>query len=143
MIWDDLRSLAPDFFNEAASSGLRSGLSIPVLLPQRIYLVSFATAKEVDTTRAIQSALEGLAFTFVQEYVRKCPRVLPSVDFNNNTLKILHMSLAGFTSEVIASSLGMTVHGVSWHLRDAREKLRCQTTLQACGKALSLGLIGL
>lgn len=143
MNWRDLHNLKPSFFDEASSFGLRTGFSIPVLLPQRVYLMSFATARDEVAPESVQSTLEGLSFSFIQRYVRKLPRSPSSVVLSDNTLKILHMSLAGFSSEAIASSLGMTVHGVSWHLRDARDKLRCQTTLQACGKALSLGLIKL
>ncbi|NKD55603.1 hypothetical protein HEQ72_08080 [Haematospirillum sp. 15-248] len=143
MIWSKLRRLAPDFFDEARSFGLCTGLSVPVRLPRRVYLLSFATARKEEVTKPVRSALAGLSFGFVQEYVKKSPPVPVSIDLHENTLKILHMSLAGFSNEAMAASLGMTVHGISWHLRDAREKLRCQTTLHACGKALSLGLIDL
>ncbi|NKD86020.1 hypothetical protein HEQ63_07475 [Haematospirillum jordaniae] len=143
MIWSELRRLAPDFFDEACSFGLCTGVSVPVHLPKRVYLLSFATARKEEVVKPVRSALAGLSFSFVQEYVKKSPPVSVSIDLHENTLKILHMSLAGFSNEAMAASLGMTVHGISWHLRDAREKLRCQTTLHACGKALSLGLIDL
>jgi len=141
MSWGDLDGAKMDFFREASSHGLRTGLSIPVQLPLRTYLLNFATAREEAISIPVRSELEGLAFMFVQNWLRACPQQEPSPAFSEKTLKILRMCLLGFDCSSIATSLGMTAHGISWHLKDARRKLRCQTTMQACGRALFLGLI--
>lgn len=141
--WGELRDLKSDFFDEASSFGLRTGFSIPIQVPRRVYLFSFATARDEVVSEDTQAALEGQSFVFIQAYMRRFSQAQTSVSLHDKTLKILHMSLAGVSTVDIADSLGITVHGVSWHLREAREKLHCQTTLQACGKALALGLITL
>lgn len=141
MSWCDLDGAKLDFFRDASSHGLRTGLSIPVQLPLRCYLVNFATAREEPVSAPVRSELEGLAFMFVQDWLRACPQREPAPEFSEKTLKILRMSLLGFDCGSIATALGMTAHGIGWHLRNARRVLRCQTTMQACGRALFLGLI--
>lgn len=119
MDWRVVSALNTDFFNEASAFGLRAGLTIPIHVSQRLYVVSFATTRDTIIGADTRSTLERLAFRFLQNYMHADQRTAKRDREQETNTKILRMALSGFSSRDIAHVLGMTEQQVSRRLQDA------------------------
>ncbi|NKD77024.1 hypothetical protein HEQ60_04515 [Haematospirillum sp. H1815] len=116
--WKTVSALNTDFFNEASTFGLRAGLSIPVTIAGRLYLMSFATSRNTAISAEARSTLESMAFNFLQKYTRADRRQLPEPSTPEQTYdKVLQMALSGLSRTQIASDLGISEYYVAQYLR--------------------------
>ncbi|NKD44608.1 hypothetical protein HEQ62_05320 [Haematospirillum jordaniae] len=140
MDWKAVSTLNTDFFNEASTFGLRAGLTIPIHVSQRLYVVSFATARDTLIEADTRSILERMAFRFLQDYMHADQHAAKRDREQEKNTKILEMALSGFSSGDIAYALGMTEHHVSRHLQDAVKQHHAPALIQESDRK-SAGLI--
>ena len=138
--WNELLAMRKEFFTDAAGFGLKSGVAVPIHASNRHYVMCFASEHDGEVTPETRSHLEGLAFVAFQNWYRSRIPSPGEYGLSEKTLLILKMMGTERTTQQIANDLGMTKDGVAWHLKTARHKLGCKKTMQAYGKALSLGL---
>lgn len=119
--WNTIKGLNSELFGEAAAFGLRDGITIPIHVGQRIYLLSFATSRGIAVRRDEQSTLESMSFRFLQDYMR-AERNAGANTREETDAKIVPMAMAGYTKDAIADFLGVTEQYVSASLRDALGK---------------------
>ncbi|NKD54672.1 MULTISPECIES: autoinducer binding domain-containing protein [unclassified Haematospirillum] len=129
--WDSIKGMNCDLFGEAAAFGLRDGVTIPLHVGKRVYLISFSTSQGIAVCRDKQSALESMAFRFLQDYMR-AERQAGIGDREETDAKILPMAIAGYTQEAIADFLGIEERYVSASLRNTLGNASRRTI---CGEA--------
>lgn len=61
--------------------------------------------------------------------------------FSPRQLEILHLARAGFTNKAIAARLQISASTVAFHLREARQRLKVQTTREALKTARERGIL--
>lgn len=139
--WAELRRDRPDFFDDAARYGLKSGIAIPLRAIQGCYVLCLATGSSKTITPAERARLELLAHGFFSAYQRV--RALDPVDLglSDNTIQVIRLSLAGLSPVEIAERLELTVHGVYWCIKDSKKKLKCANQAQVYLKAIQLGIV--
>ena len=120
--YDAVRAMNKDLFDEAATFGLRDGMVIPIHVGSRLYTVGFATSLGIAIRDDQQSDLEGMAFRFLQDYMRAERR--PGANGREETeTRILQMALSGFADDAIASYLGVTERYVAACRRDVMDRM--------------------
>ncbi|NKD85902.1 hypothetical protein HEQ63_06860 [Haematospirillum jordaniae] len=120
--YDAVRNMNNEFFNELFAFGLREGMVVPIHVGNRLYSVSFITSRDVKIREDEQSAMEGMAFRFLQDYMRAERR--PGANGREETeTRILQMALSGFADDAIASYLGVTERYVAACRRDVMGRL--------------------
>ena len=76
------------------------------------------------------------------EVFRKNPPI-PKAQHNltPHETRLLKMLIEGHTCKSAASELGVTVHAITWHLRNIYQKLHVHSKTEAVAKALREGLV--
>jgi LuxR family quorum-sensing transcriptional regulator LasR len=143
--------LQKEFYEEACSCGIRTGLTLPVHGSKNEFgLVNFATDAKPDkaflehTTRHIPelSCLRDFIFETSKQFTKPC--VLPdeeAISFTKRELECLKWSASGKSSWDIAYIMNCTESGVNSHFSRIREKLGVSTRRQAIVKAIRLQII--
>ncbi|NKD77533.1 hypothetical protein HEQ60_07135 [Haematospirillum sp. H1815] len=122
LTFDAVRNVNKDFFDEIATLGLRNGVGIPVHMGNQLYMMFFSTNRDIKIRDDQQSDLEGMAFRFLQDYMRAERR--PGANGREETeTRILQMALSGFADDAIASYLGVTERYVAACRRDVMDRL--------------------
>jgi DNA-binding CsgD family transcriptional regulator len=141
---------AADLWDLQAQFGYRTGVSMALHLPDgKHFLLGVdrdapLPQRDEDLLR-LMADLQLLAVHAQGAVLRlftpqriddpEVPRLTPS------EREVLKWTMEGKSSGVVAQILGISKHTVSFHLRNAREKLNVSTKHQAVFKAVSLGLI--
>lgn len=141
--WDELRPYRPEFFDDAAAHGLRSGIAIPLRAIQGCYVLCVATGEARAISAGERARLEVFAAGFFAAYqrIRKLPP--PDHGLSENTIKVVRLSMAGLAPAEIAERLELTVHGVYWCIKDAKKKLKCANQAQVYLKAIQQGIVAI
>ncbi|WP_372395152.1 autoinducer binding domain-containing protein (plasmid) [Azospirillum sp. HJ39] len=139
--WAELRSYRPEFFDDAATYGLRSGIAIPLRAIQGCYVLCVASGDDRPIRPKERARLEVFAHGLFAAYQRL--RQLPAQDhgLTANTVEVIRLSMAGLSTAEICNRLKLTMDGVHWCLKDARKKLKCANTAQVYLKAIQQGIV--
>ena len=123
--WTELRKYRPEFFDDAAGYGLKTGISIPLRAIQGTYVVCFASSDPADITLEQCSRLEVFAHGFFSAYLRIRKLSPPDHGLSARTIDVIRLSMAGLSAQEIAERLDMSTHGVYWCIKDAKKRLKC------------------
>lgn len=151
MCWSDL-TLAPGsqaerMMQEAASFGLRDGVTMPLHSPQgELGILSLAVDAAPGEARTIcQNALPHIQVLvgYLHEAVRRVSGLLRNADpkLTQRETQCLRWAADGKTSSEIAQLLGLSESTANFHLNSAMRKLDVVNRQQAVGKATLQGLI--
>jgi LuxR family quorum-sensing system transcriptional regulator CciR len=133
--------------NEAAETGLKNGVSVPLHGPWgRVAVVSFASPfndmhpkAQLDRLGALASQFH-VAFTSLGGGVR---RDLRTVDLSPREKDCLRWTAQGKSSWDIGMILTISENTVNFHVKNAIRKLDATNRIVAVVKAIRLGLIDL
>lgn len=78
----------------------------------------------------------------IELFRRYHPPQSASYDLTPHETRILRLLVDGHNRKSAAAELGVTVHAVSFHLREIYDKLQVHSKSEAVSKALRAGLIG-
>ena len=139
-----------DLWDMQAQYGYRTGISMALHLPDgKHFLLGVdrdAPLPQDDAALVrLMADLQLLAVHAQGAAVRLLnPTPTPDADVPHLTAserEVLKWTMEGKSAGVVAQILGISRHTVSFHLRNAREKLHVSTKHQAVFKAVSMGLI--
>lgn len=139
--WAELRHYRPDFFDDAAAHGLKTGIAIPLRAIQGVYVLCVATGDDKTISLAERARLELLASGFFSVYLRLRELVTTDHGLTTNTVEVIRLSMAGLSTAEICARLNLTADGVHWCMKDARKKLKCANTPQVYLKAIQQGIV--
>jgi DNA-binding CsgD family transcriptional regulator len=139
--WTELRHYRPEFFDDAASHGLRAGISIPLRAIQGVYVLCFATGDAKEIGAGERARLEMLAASLFFAYLRLRNLMVTDHGLTANTVEVIRLSMAGLSTAEICARLDLTPDGVHWCMKDARKKLKCSNTPQVYLKAIQSGIV--
>ncbi|NKD54673.1 MULTISPECIES: autoinducer binding domain-containing protein [unclassified Haematospirillum] len=130
--YNAVRNMNNEFFNELFAFGLREGMVVPIHVGNRLYSVSFITSRDVKIREDEQSTMEGMAFRFLQDYMRAERR--PGANGREEIeTRILQMALSGLGNDIIARTLGVTERYVAACRQDAMGKLGTRVPYEVHG----------
>jgi LuxR family quorum-sensing transcriptional regulator LasR len=139
------------FMEEAASFGLRAGVSFPVHTRNGdVGLVTFANSastRELDGWGSAAQCMtsQGMLLTAVihdsMQSIAKPTKNAPSSPLTPRELESLKWVAAGKSSWEISRILGITEHGVLFHLRNIMAKFDVRTRHMAVLKAVACGIL--
>jgi len=141
--WEELRRYRPEFFDDAAAHGLRSGLAIPLRSIQGVYILCVATGQAKTISSAERARLEVFAHGFFSAYQRIRQLPPPDLGLTENTIEVLRLLMAGLSPAEIAERLKLSAAGVYWCIKDAKKRLKCATTAQLILKAIQQGIVAI
>jgi LuxR family quorum-sensing system transcriptional regulator SolR len=150
VLWDaELKSRAPDFWQEAQSHGLAQGWGQSLLNSEAQGLVTFArsadaiTALELETRQAELSWLAQITHLGMTR-LQLCGAgsVLPvPIELSQREKEILQWTADGKSSDDVSVILGITKRTVNFHIGHCLKKLGCQNKIAAAVKASLMGLL--
>jgi LuxR family transcriptional regulator, quorum-sensing system regulator SolR len=140
---------ASEFWEEADSYGLRSGLSIAVRDGSAaLGVFSLSRDKRLDARGADLAALIGRASVFatiLQHAVSRIRSPLrsswPTSSLTAREVECLKWTIDGKTAREIGQILGITERTVGFHLSNVMPKLGAANKAQAAARALALNLL--
>lgn len=141
--WEELRRYRPEFFDAAATYGLRSGLAIPLRAIQGVYILCVATDQPKTISLAERARLELFAHGFFAIYQRIRQLPPPDHGLTENTIDVIRLLMAGLSPAEIAARLKLSVAGVYWCIKDAKKRLKCATVAQLSLKAIQQGIVAI
>lgn len=141
--WDELRPYRPDFFDDAALHGLRSGFSVPLRAIQGCYVLCGATGEDRSIELAERARLEVLAQGFFCAYLRLRRIEATEHNLSRNTVEVLRLGMAGLSVTEIAARLDLSSDGVYWCIKDAKKRLKCANQAQVYLKAIQQGIVAI
>ncbi len=138
---------AAELWEEQASFGFKEGIAVALHLPDhRHFLLGVdgpdrLPARSEDLCR-LMADLQFFAVHAQTAALRLMaePTQHP-IEFSAREIEILQWAMAGKSAQVTASLLGITHHGVNYHLGNLFRKLGVASKSQALIKAVELGLI--
>lgn len=152
LIWnpDDTNPSGQKFFEEAASYGLTSGMTIPISTRSgEKALLSLATSYKLEQSRAsIMHALGDTALlaTYLHQAIYKL--VLEQQDWlievqtlTDREKECLKWSMAGKTAWEISQILSISERTVNFHMSNAVRKMKVSNKQQAISRASLLGIL--
>lgn len=151
MCWSDLKlepgSQAERMMREAATFGLRDGVTMPLHSPQgELGILSFAVDAAPEHARVTcQNALVQIQMVvgYLHVAVRRVNGLIKGAELGLTAREIecLRWAADGKTSAEIAQLLGLSESTANFHLNNAMRKLDVVNRQQAVGKATLQGLI--
>lgn len=130
---------------EAHEFGLRDGVAIPIYLPQG-EISGFGIASSVGGTdpnaHLTQLYVIGLQFHTVWSAMN-APQVVALPRLTTREVEVLKWCAQGKSNWAIGEIMGISEHGVHYHLRNILRKLQVDSRTTAVVKAYHLGLISL
>jgi len=151
--WGDLAYTSRqqyEFMEEAGTYGLVSGISFPVHSKQGdIGVLSFARrvrhAEPADAQRSMLALAQGvLVAAFMHDVMTRIVNKQESVlraPLTRRELECLKWIAIGKSTWEISSILGISEHGVLYHVRNIMQKFDAQTRHVAVLKAIACGLV--
>jgi len=147
----DLTDRQRDFFTEADDFGVAEGIGIPVLSPTGAHaMVSMVTNTSSKGLNSILNAhasdihIIALAFhNAIRDFNTDVTNERPAPCLTARELECLIWSANGKSMSDIGCILRISDRTVEFHLKNARDKLGCATTIQAVIRATSLGILNL
>ena len=128
---------------EAQGAGLQAGLSIPLHGPLGA-TCAIALASDSDDTEADKHTLQALSVQFHTVYTDLHPELRhrpTQIRLTPRERECMQWCANGKSSWDIGMILGISEHGVSFHLKNAMAKLDVTSRIAAVVKAIRLGLI--
>ncbi|WP_133116976.1 LuxR family transcriptional regulator [Paraburkholderia acidicola] len=151
LVWSDAMGGSPrqqEFWEEASSYGLKSGVSFPVQTREGDFgMLSLALDKKGrDAQRQITTNLMWgpLIATMAHEAMRRIikgpqPQLPPRL--TRREAEVLRWLAAGKSTHEISTLLRISEHGVVYHVRNLLDKFATRTRGQTVIKAISLGML--
>ena len=141
-----VRERAGDLWEEQASFGYRTGISVALHLPgQKHFLLGLDRDEPLPKSEAVLMRMLGdlqLLVVHAQETaLRLFGRPLTDITLSPKEQLILRMTMHGKSAKVIGAEIHSAEATVNFHLQNARVKLGVTSKHQAVLKAQSLGLL--
>ncbi len=132
---------------EARDAGLKAGLSIPLHGPHgSTSAIALASDSDDAEPAKHKHTLQALAVQFHTVYAGLHPELNPepvAIRLTPRESECLRWCADGKSSWEIGMIIGISEHGVSFHLKNAMSKLQVTSRVAAVVKAIRLGLIAL
>ncbi|MGI9296821.1 MAG: autoinducer binding domain-containing protein [Gammaproteobacteria bacterium] len=133
-------------FREAAEYGLASGIIVPTRSDHGPGITSFATQKQnPHTDKQLIAAIphSTVLATYAHEAMRRvfATTEIPLADLTQREKETLTWAAEGKTAPEIGLILNVSDRTASFHLNNATRKLRASNRIQACARAVALGVI--
>ncbi|MFN3232137.1 MAG: autoinducer binding domain-containing protein [Alphaproteobacteria bacterium] len=147
--WDGLSERLPlskrqmDFMGAGKEAGLYDGVGIPLHGPRgEVSGIGLASSSGGAELSQSLSVLNALAHQFHLNYwaFSEQPEIV-EVSLTEREREVLHWCAQGKSNWAIGEILGISEHGVEFHVRNILKKLEVDSRVTAVVKALHLGLI--
>lgn len=148
LVWDQrLFNLAPAFWAEAQSFGLRHGLAQSSFTgAAAVGMLSLSRPHEAISSTELATLASRVRWLSNLAHIAISGRVLPTlaeveVDLTGRELEVLKWTSDGKTAADIATILGITKDTVNFHVKNVVAKLRATNKTAAVVRASRLGLL--
>lgn len=148
VIWSETKNLAPQFWEDAASFGLRVGIAQSLWDNHgRCSMLSLSRDGTEFSQSELALKLPQLAWLAQIAHTSMISHIVPPeiIDkpptLTTRETEILQLVSIGMTSQEIADKLGVTKHTTDKHMDAVRFKLHAVNKVDAAVKAIRLGII--
>lgn len=132
------------FFDEAATFGLKSGISIPLHGPDGSFaIMSFAQSLNREFQNSTIVYLQLAAFHFHLKVTKFANYSQGSPNLSIREKECILWSARGKSSWEIGKILGISINTVNFHIKSVKKKLDASSRTLAAVKAVNLGIIQL
>ncbi|MFC1672834.1 autoinducer binding domain-containing protein [Pseudomonadota bacterium] len=142
----DLTAEQTQFMGESESAGLLNGLAVPLHGPMgEVYGLGLASSvANPDVDRHLKEIqILSTHFHVLYSGMHDDQRIMDNVTLTPRELEVLKWCAAGKSNWSIGEILGISEHGVDFHVRNILRKLEADTRITAVVKALQSGMIAL
>ena len=143
-----VRNGAAELWEEQASFGFREGIAVALHLPDhRHFLLGVDGPERLPArTQELYRLMADLQFFAVHAQAAALrlmaePAQQALLEFSDREIEILQWAMAGKSAQVTASLLGISHHGVNYHMGNVYRKLGVASKSQALMRAVELGII--
>ncbi|MES0076892.1 LuxR family transcriptional regulator [Mesorhizobium sp. M0058] len=130
--------------DEAATFGLRSGISVPLHGPQgRVAIMSFAQCMDHGFPNRAVTYLELAALHFHLRHAElsHLVRTEGSPELSSREIECILWAARGKTSWEIATIIGISINTVNFHIRNVMRKLDTGSRTVAAIRAVNIGIV--
>lgn len=147
-LWTELRERSGDvtgrrIFDEASDFRLCEGIAVPLVTLEGVSAVFCFSGERMELEKSDQAMLQLVAsYAFGQlVLMRSQISTSPRIKFAPREREALQWMAEGKSDWEIGELMGISLHGVDYHLRSVRNKLGTANRTQTVATALRLGLI--